>query len=117
MLRKVPTRSGVPRKVLKKVLRVLCLVLLFRSKKKKSKEKVFGPNILRTSWGHSCGRPGVIHADVENFGQALETLEEQAFGGGHPWPERADVHDSSGWKVLREEKLRADFPFFVVVLF
>ena len=30
---------------------------------------------------------------VQSLGQALETLEKQAYGRGHPWPEGVDVHD------------------------
>ena len=46
----------------------------------------------------SRGHPGVICADVwgQNFRQALETLEKQAYECRHPWPERADVHDPRG---------------------
>ena len=35
-------------------------------------------------------------SQVKRFRQAIETLEKQTFGRGHPWPERGDVHNRGG---------------------
>ena len=53
------------------------------------------------SWGHSCRRPG----SKTSGWLALESLEKQAFGCGHPWPKRADAYANK----LRAEKHCADF--------
>ena len=59
-----------------------------------SQERKFSPK--RKFWaGHPCGRP------AQNFGQALQILEKQAFRNGHP--------TRTSMKKLRSEKLRADF--------
>ena len=52
----------------------------------------------RKFWGgYPCGHP------AENFGQALQILEKEAFWHGHP--------TRTSMKKLRSEKLRADFSF------
>ena len=51
--------------------------------------------------GYPADIPGARTSRVKSFGQALESLEKQAFVCGHPWPERADVHDHRGF---RQEK-------------
>ena len=65
-------------------------------------ERKFSPK--RKFWaGYPCGHP------AKNFGQALQILEKQAFWNGHP--------ARTSMKKLRSEKLRADFPFPIFVLF
>ena len=60
--------------------------------------------------GYRADVPGAFTRTslVKNFGQALETLEKQAFGCGRNWPKPADVHDPRRCKKHSARKLRAD---------
>ena len=42
---------------------------------------------------------------VKNFGQALDSLEKQAFGFGHPWSESVDVPDPGRQNISNRKTL------------
>ena len=62
---------------------------LWSGTKNQPKEKVFGPDIPRTSGGHSRGYPGPNLRSGPSISR-----EKQAFQRGHPGPEGPDVNDS-----------------------
>ena len=75
--------------------------------KKQPKEKVFGPERAVDVLG-----PFVRTSRVKNFGQALETVEKQAFGVQTSMTRTRGRHAFRGMKKkTSEEELRADFLF------
>ena len=81
----------------------------FRNKKQ-PKEKVFGPDIPRTSRGHSCGRPG-----PKNSGRPSKPWKNKHLG--------VDIHDPNAWtfmtpgrcKTTSGREFRADVSFPAMV--
>ena len=65
-------------------------------KKKQPTEEVFGPDILRTSQDHSCGRPG-----SKTSGRPSKPWKNRHLGADIHDP-NANVHDPRGGGVPKE---------------